>query len=76
MGEPDGKLSFDEESTGTAAEAITGAAGENIAFTTVVNGKAVGWIDPVQYNELLVVKQVYSATGKQDSVLKNILEVT
>lgn len=75
-GTPEGKLSFDEESTGTAAEAVAEAPGENIAFTTVVNGKAVGWIDPVQYGALLVVKQVYSATVKQDGVLGNILEVT
>nr|DAL42447.1 MAG TPA_asm: hypothetical protein [Caudoviricetes sp.] len=38
--------------------------------------KAVGWIDPVQYGALLVVKQVYSAAVKQDGVLGNILEVT
>ena len=75
-GTPDGKLSFDAESTGTAAEAVTEAPVENIAITTVVNGKAVGWLDPAQYGALLVVKQVYSATVKQDGVLGNILEVT
>ena len=57
-------------------EAVTEAPGENIAFTTVVNGKAVGWIDPAQYGALLAVKQVYSATVKQNGVLGNILEVT
>ena len=75
-GTPEGKLFFDAESTGTAAEAATDAPGENIAITTVVNGKAVGWIDPVQYGSLLVVEQVYSAAVKQDGVLGNILEVT
>lgn len=75
-GTPEGKLSFDAESTGTAAEAATEAPGENIAIMTVVNGKAVGWIDPVQYGALLVVRQVYSATVRHDPVLGNILEVT
>lgn len=75
-GTPEGKLFFDAESTGTAAEAVTEAPGESIAITTVVNGKAVGWIDPVQYGALMLVRQVYSATVKQDGVVGNILEVT
>ena len=49
---------------------------EKAAFVSQVAGKAVGWIDPVQYGALLVVKQVYSATVKQDAVLGRILEVT
>lgn len=49
---------------------------EKATFATQVVGKAVGWIDPVQSEKLLYVRQVYSATVKQDGVLGNILEVT
>lgn len=49
---------------------------EKAAFASKVVGKAVGWIDPVQSEKLLYVRQVYSAAVKQDGVLGNILEVT
>lgn len=39
-------------------------------------GAAIGWLYPEKYGDLLAVKQVYSATVKQDGVLGNILEVT
>ena len=57
-------------------DAMAAMLSPKIELVSQVSGKAVGWIDPVQYGGLLVVKQVYSATVKQDGVLGNILEVT
>lgn len=49
---------------------------EKVNFMSQVLGKAVGWLDPEQSVNLLYVRQVYSATVKQDAVLGRILEVT
>lgn len=57
----------------TLAEALV-SAGLTLEHKAV--GAAVGWIYPEKYNNLLLVKQVYSAAVKQDGVLGNILEVT
>lgn len=48
----------------------------NIVQTSRAHAEVTAWTYPVQYEALLVVKQVYSATVKQDGVLGNILEVT
>lgn len=57
----------------TLAEALA-SAGLTLEHKAV--GAAIGWLYPEKYGSLLVVKQVYSATVKQDGVLGNILEVT
>lgn len=49
---------------------------EKVNFMSQVLGEAVGWLDPEQSVNLLYVRQVYSATVKQDAVLGRILEVT
>lgn len=57
----------------TLAEALA-SAGLTLEHKAV--GAAIGWLYPEKYGALLVVKQVYSATAKRDSLLGNILEVT
>lgn len=75
-GQGTGQLAAETQVKPGTVDAMAAMLSTKIELVSQVAGKAVGWIDPVQYNELLVVKQVYSATVKQDSVLGNILEVT
>lgn len=75
-GQGTGQLAAD---THTQPEALTLAEALASAGLTLEHkavGAAIGWLYPEKYGSLLVVKQVYSATVKQDGVLGNILEVT
>lgn len=75
-GQSTGRL---QAETQAQSEALTLAATLAAAGLTLEHkavGKAAGWIDPVQYGALLVVRQIYSATVWHDPVLGNILEVT
>jgi len=71
-----GQLAAETQVKPGTVDAMVAMLSQKIELVSQVAGKAVGWIDPVQYGALLVVKQVYSATVKQDGVLGNILEVT
>ena len=71
-----GQLAAETQVKPETADATAAMLSPKIELISQVTGKAVGWIDPVQYGALLVVKQVYSATVQHDPVLGNILEVT
>jgi hypothetical protein len=71
-----GQLAAETQVKPGTVDAMAAMLSQKIELVSQVAGKAVGWIYPVQYGALLVVKQVYSATVKQDGVLGNILEVT
>ena len=71
-----GQLAAETQVKPGTVDAMAAMLSQKIELVSQVSGKAVGWIDPVQYGALLVVKQVYSATVQHDPVLGNILEVT
>lgn len=65
-----GQLAAETQVKPGTVDAMAAMLSQKIELVSQVAGKAVGWIDPVQYGALLVVKQVYSATVKQDGVLE------
>ena len=71
-----GQLAAETQVKPGTVDGMAAMLSQKIELVGQVAGKAVGWINPVQYGALLVVKQVYSATVQHDPVLGNILEVT
>ena len=71
-----GQLAEETQVKPGTVDATAAMLSPKIEIVSQVTGKAVGWIDPVQYGALLVVKQTYSGTVRHDPVLGNILEVT
>ena len=71
-----GLIKTDAQAKSEAAVFAATTLSEKVNFVSRVLGEAVGWLDPEQSVHLLYVRQVYSATVKQDAVLGRILEVT
>lgn len=74
-GQVAGQLAAETQVKPGTVDAMAAMLSQKIELVSQVAGKAVGWINPVQYGALLVVKQVYSAKVTHDGVLGNVLEV-
>ena len=71
-----GLIKTDAQAKSEAAVFAATTLSEKVNFVSRALGEGVGWLDPEQSVHLLYVRQVYSATVKQDAVLGRILEVT